>query len=219
MFFIVVGCGRVGAELAFRLYQQEHEVAVIDFLGSSFSHLDPRYRGRTVAAEVLSADVLQKAGIDQADGLAAVTNSDTVNAVVGHLARTVYHIPNVVVRNYDPRFLPLHQAFGLHVVGSTAWGAQRIEEMLYHPEGRTVFSAGNGEVEVYEVAVPEAWGGRGIQTILKSTACLPVAVTRAGKALLPATDIRLETGDLVLVSATLEGIETLRRRLAEAEER
>lgn len=219
MFFLIVGCGRVGAELAFRLYQQEHEVAIIDFLGGSFSHLDPRYRGRTVAAEVLSEDVLQKAGIDQADGLAAVTNSDTVNAVVGHLARTVYHIPNVVVRNYDPRFLPLHEAFGLQVVASTAWGAQRIEEMLYHPQGRTVFSAGNGEVEVYEVGVPEAWEGRGIQGVIESTGCLPVAVTHAGKALLPTSDLRLQAGDLLLVSATLEGIETLRRRLAEAEER
>ncbi len=219
MLFIVVGCGRVGAELAFRLYQQQHEVAVIDFLGSSFSHLDPRYRGRTVAAEVLSEDVLQKAGIDQADGLAAVTNSDTVNAVVGHLARTVYHIPNVVVRNYDPRFLPLHEAFGLHVVASTAWGAQRIEEMLYHPEGRTVFSAGNGEVEVYEVGVPAAWGGRSMGALLADTACLPVAITRAGQALLPASQTHLEEADLLLVSATLEGIEALRRRLAEIEER
>ena len=192
---------------------------MIDFLGSSFSHLDPRYRGRTVAAEVLSEDVLQKAGIDQADGLAAVTNSDTVNAVVGHLARTVYRIPNVVVRNYDPRFLPLHEAFGLHVVGSTAWGAQRIEEMLYHPEGRTVFSAGNGEVEVYELAIPAAWGGRSMGTLLEATACLPVAITRAGQALLPSHQTPLESGDLVLVSATLEGIETLRRRLAEIEER
>jgi len=219
VFFIVVGCGRVGAELAFRLYQQDHEVAVIDFLGSSFSHLDPRYRGRTVAAEVLSEDVLQKAGIDQADGLAAVTNSDTVNAVVGHVARSVYHIHNVVVRNYDPRFLPLHEAFGLHVVGSTAWGAQRIEEMLYHPHGRTVFSAGNGEVEIYEVAVPEAWGGRSLQAVIVPTGCLPVAVTRAGKALLPSSEVLLQSEDLVLVSATLEGIEALRRRLAEAEER
>ena len=48
MFIIVVGCGRVGAELAFRLYQRGHQVAVIDQVGSSFANLDPEYRGRTI---------------------------------------------------------------------------------------------------------------------------------------------------------------------------
>ena len=46
MFIIVVGCGRVGAELAYRLYQRGHQVAVIDQVGSSFANLDPEYRGR-----------------------------------------------------------------------------------------------------------------------------------------------------------------------------
>src|SRR5687767_9563938 len=160
MFIIVVGCGRVGAELSYRLYQRGHQVAVIDQVGKSFGHLPPEYRGRTIEAEVLNQDVLSRAGIKQAQGLAAVTNSDSVNAVVGHLARTVYHVPNVIVRNYDPRWLPMHEGFGLQVVSSTAWGAQRIEEMLYQPVGRSVFSAGNGEVEIYELVVPSAWHGR-----------------------------------------------------------
>jgi len=42
----------------------------------------------------------------------------------------VYHVPNVVVRNYDPRWQPLHEAFGLQVVSSASWGAQRMEELL-----------------------------------------------------------------------------------------
>jgi trk system potassium uptake protein TrkA len=213
MFIIIVGCGRVGSELAYRLYDRGHQVTVIDQVGTSFGHLDPRYRGRTLAGEVLSEDVLSRAGIEQADGLAAVTNSDSVNAVVGHVARTIYHVPQVVVRNYDPRWRPLHEAFGLQLVSSTAWGAQRIEELLYQHQGRSVFSAGNGEVEVYELAVPEAWWGRGLAEMLPPGACLPVAVTRAGKAVLPSADTLLQAGDVVHVSATLEGIEALRRRL------
>jgi trk system potassium uptake protein TrkA len=213
MFIIIVGCGRVGSELAYRLYDRGHQVAVIDQVGTSFAHLDPRYRGRTLAGEVLSEDVLGRAGVEQADGLAAVTNSDSVNAVVGHVARTIYHVPRVVVRNYDPRWLPLHQAFGLQLVSSTAWGAQRIEELLYQHHGRSVFSAGSGEVEVYELTVPVAWGGRGLGEMLSPAACLPVALTRAGKAVLPAAGTLLEAGDVVHVSATREGIEALRRRL------
>src|SRR5258708_38920266 len=126
VFIIVVGCGRVGAELAFRLYQRGHQVAVIDQVGSSFANLDPDYRGRTIEGEVLSHDVLVRAGIEEADGLTAVTNSDSVNAVVGHMARDVYKVHNVGVRNYDPRWLPMHEAFGLQVASSTAWAAQSL---------------------------------------------------------------------------------------------
>jgi trk system potassium uptake protein TrkA len=220
MFIIVVGCGRVGSELAYGLYKNGHEVAVIDHVGGSFSHLPPDYRGRTIEGEVLSEDVLRRTGVEEADGLAAVTNSDSVNAVAGHLARSVYGVKNVVVRNYDPRWRALHEAFGLQVVSSTAWGAQRITELLSHTVGRVVLSAGNGEVEVFELAVPEAWSGRLLADLLPpERECLPVSVTRAGKAMLPTPTLRLETGDVVLVSATFAGMEELRGRVAARRER
>lgn len=218
MFFIVVGCGRVGSELAYGLHREGHQVTVIDEVGTSFEHLDAAYRGRTIEAEVLAEDVLKRAGIEQADGLAAVTNSDPVNAVVGHIARTIFQVPNVVVRNYDPRFRPLHEAFGLLLVSSTAWGAQRIEELLFSPPFRTVFSAGNGEVEVYEVRIAREWTGRPLAELLGDTDCVALALTRAGRAALPSGETRLEAGDLVHVSASLKGVEALGRRLLGPEE-
>jgi trk system potassium uptake protein TrkA len=133
VFIVIVGCGRVGSELASGLQAKGHQVTIIDHVGASFGHLPPNYRGRTIEAEVLSENVLKNAGIEQASGLAAVTNSDPVNAVVGHVARTVYGVPNVVVRNYDPRWQPMFESFGLDVVSSTAWGASRIEELLERP--------------------------------------------------------------------------------------
>jgi trk system potassium uptake protein TrkA len=218
MNIIVVGCGRVGAQLAYRLYQKGHQVTVIDHMDTAFDNLPPDFRGRMVEEEALNQDVLRRAGIEQANGLAAVTNSDSVNAVVAHVARAAYHVPNVVVRNYDPSWRPLHEAFGLQVVSSASWGAQRLEELLYHVEIRTVFSAGNGEVEIYEFSVPEAWHGRSLQDVLLDDQCLAVAVARAGKAMLPSDEMLLEAGDVVLLSATTEGIEALRQRLGSAQE-
>jgi trk system potassium uptake protein TrkA len=216
---VVVGCGRVGAELAYRLFQKGHQVAVIDQVASSFDNLPEDFRGRTIEGEVLSQDVLRRAGIEQAEGLAAVTNSDSLNAVVAHVARTVFHVPQVVVRNYHPRWRALHEAFGFQVVSSTSWGAQRTEELLCHPYARSVFSAGNGEVEVYELAVPEGWRGRKLEDLLPAGQCLAVALTRAGRAMLPSHEVRLEAGDVVHLSATLAGIEALRHRLNLPQER
>ena len=175
----------MGAALAYQLHRKGHQVTVIDQGDSAFDNLPPDFHGRTVEGEVLDRDVLHRAGIEQADSLAAVTDSDSVNAVIAHVARTVYHVPNVVVRNYEPRWLPLQEAFGLQVVSSASWGAQRIEELLSGASIRTVFSAGNAEVEIYELVVPEAWQGRSLQELLPESQCMAVALTRAGRASLP----------------------------------
>jgi trk system potassium uptake protein TrkA len=210
---IIVGCGRVGAELALLLGGRGHDVTVIDHVGSSFGHLDAAYRGRTIEAEPLAEGVLEKAGIREAQALATVTNSDAVNAVVAHVARTVYSVPNVVARNYDPRWRALHEVMGLTAVSSTAWGAQRIEELLERPRLRAVFSAGNGEVELYEMRVPDEWAGRPLSALVEGIPCSPVSLTHGGRASLPAPGLSLVAGDLVHVTATLEGAALLGRRL------
>lgn len=212
--FIVVGCGRVGAELAYRLFQKGHQVTVIDRVSAAFEGLPPDFRGRTLEGDVLTQDLMHRSNIEHAFGLAAVTSSDSLNAVVGHVARVVYHVPHIVVRNYDPRWRPMVEAFGLQTVSSSSWGAQRIEEMLSLGTIRTVFSAGNGEIEVYEITVPDSWAGRQVHELLGDDSCGLVSLTRAGRAALPSLDAGFENGDIVHVSTSREGIEALRKRLS-----
>jgi trk system potassium uptake protein TrkA len=215
MNFIVVGCGRVGAELCYHLFKQGHQIVVVDINKESFNRLHPDFRGRTLEGEGLAEGVLERAGIYEVDGLAAVTNSDMLNAVVAHAARTVYNVPNVVARNYDPNLRPIIEAFGLQTVGSTSWGAQRVEELLMYPTQRMVYSAGNGEVEIYEVQIPDEWNGRTLGELLKPLGnCYPVALSRAGKAFLPKTETNLQTGDLFNFSSTFEGMRALMARLS-----
>ena len=214
MNFLVVGCGRVGAELSYRLFKSGHQVVVVDSSRGAFNRLHPNFRGRTLEGEGLAESVLERAGIREAHGLAAVTNSDTLNAVVAHTARAIFGVPIVVVRNYDPSLRPVIQAFGLQTVSSTSWGAQRVEELLTNPAQKMVYSAGNGEVEVYELIVPKRWEGATLGELLAPLPqCYPVALTRAGTSLLPETPIKLETGDVLNVSSTFEGIGLLTARL------
>jgi len=210
---VIVGCGRLGAELAGRLFQRGHEVSVIDADERAFTKLPPNFEGRINEGEAINRDVLHRAGIERADAVAVVTDSDVLNAVVGHLARSYYNIPNVVVRNHDPRYRPIQEAYGLQVISAMSWGAQRVEEMIYHQDMSAVFSAGNGEVEIYELVVPEGWRGRTLDQLVSNAACIPVSVTRAGRAVLPTSSMQLEVGDVIHISATLEGIQALRAGL------
>jgi trk system potassium uptake protein len=215
MNFIVVGCGRVGAELCYHLFKNGHQVVVVDINKASFNRLHPDFRGRTLEGEGLAEGVLERAGIREAQGLAAVTNSDTLNAVVAHAAREVYNVPVVVARNYDPNLRSIIEAFGLQTVGSTYWGAQRVEELLMNPTQKMVYSAGNGEVEVYEVRISEEWNDRTLGELLAPlNDILPVALARAGRSSLPDANTKLQEGDLLNVSSTFEGIGALTARLS-----
>ncbi len=220
MNFIVVGCGRFGAELAYRLFTNGHQVAVVDANPKAFNRLHPDFRGRTVGGDSLSADTLSRAAAEKADGVAVVTNSDTMNAVIGHTLRVHYpNVKQVIVRNYDPAMRGMLESFGLQIVSSTAWGAERVQELLLDPSFRAVFSAGNGEVELYEMFISEKFGGSTISALLNGcNGIVCAALTRAGRAELPNPNAVLQKGDILTVSATLEGVQSLRVKLGDGKE-
>jgi trk system potassium uptake protein len=221
MNFIVIGCGRVGSQLSYNLYKNGYHVVVVDGNKSSFNRLHADFHGRTVEGYELSADTLTRAGVSTADGVAVVTNSDTMNAVIGHAIRSHYpQVKQVLVRNYDPAMREMLEIFGLQVVSSTAWGAERLQELLINESFRAVFSAGNGEVELYEMHVPEKWSGRAVSELLSgcTNTIVIAALTRAGRAELVSPDTMFQGGDILTVSATLEGVTALNTRLREGME-
>jgi len=214
MNLIVIGCGRLGAELSHRLHLRGDKVCVVDQNENAFNNLPVDFRGRTLQGDALSQIVLHRAGIETADGIAVVTSSDTINAVIGHVARQYFQVPRVVVRNYALNYRELHEAFGLQMIGSATWGAQRIEEALYEKEIRNVFSVGNGEIGIYEFGVPANWEGKPLIDLLEDNEYKITALTRDGRAILPNMDLIMQQGDILLVGATAAGAEEIHRKLA-----
>jgi trk system potassium uptake protein TrkA len=210
---IVVGCGRIGATLAYSLYKRGHEVSVVDDNPGSFNNLPADFQGRIHEGDALNQDVLMRAGIASCDSIASVTNNDALNAVVSHIARVEYKVPNIIARNYDPHMRALFEAFDIQVVSSTSWGAQRVEELMTDGDFRTVFSAGNGEVEIYELIIPAEWQGKLLNDLVRCTTCKPLAITRAGRAFIPEMDAELHSGDVLSVAATFDGINETRTQL------
>jgi trk system potassium uptake protein TrkA len=119
---IVAGCGRVGAVLAYQLYKKDNVVTVIDQNVLAFENLPTDFNGRVIEGDVLDLKVLQRAGIEKADAFVAATDRDSVNAVAGHLAMTVFNISNVVVSESGTSLEIGDHAFGLQSVGSASWG-------------------------------------------------------------------------------------------------
>jgi trk system potassium uptake protein TrkA len=210
---VIVGCGRVGMELAQSVAAQGYPVAVMDSNPKAFDRLGSSFRGRMVQGDALDQEALKRAGIEGAHGLAAVTSSDSANIVTARIARDIYKVAHVVARVYDPARGPIYERLGLQTIASSSWGARRIEQLLLHPGLQSVVTAGNGEVQVYEIAVPDAWDGRRLGDLLPAGEALPVALARGGRALLPEANTPLQAQDFLHVSATGAGAARLRELL------
>lgn len=206
---VVVGCGRVGSTLAARLDRNESSVTVIDKNPAAFGNLPLDFSGRTIAGDVLAQAVLHRAEIEKADALAAVTNSDSLNALIAHIARTEYQVPRVVARNYDPRQWRLQAAFEVPIIGSAVWGAERIHDLLFDEPIRSVFLDPNAKIELFQIAAPEAWDGKTFQELIPDGRISVLSLVRAGRAIAVSEAGAIEAGDLVYLSGDLDEIRAL----------
>lgn len=119
MNILVVGCGKVGSRLASLLSRQGHDVSVVDRAEENFELLAPDFTGFTTHGVPIDQDVLRRAGVDNAEALAAVTQDDNINIMVSQLAREIFHVPKVIARIYDPRREDVFSHFGLQTVCPT----------------------------------------------------------------------------------------------------
>ncbi|MSQ14672.1 MAG: TrkA family potassium uptake protein [Dehalococcoidia bacterium] len=127
---IIMGCGRVGAQIASMLDSEGHDVTVIDIDPGSFRRLPPTFQGRAMVGNGIDQDVLKRAGIHGIDAFAAVTQGDNRNVMAAQIAKHIFNVPKVVCRIYDPIREEVYHSLGLETVSPTTLGARVIKEAL-----------------------------------------------------------------------------------------
>lgn len=136
---VIVGCGRVGSRLASSLNQKGHEVTLIDRDPGSFSRfvnrgvLGPDYRGSAVVGDGTDAELLRRAGVEEADAFVAVTEGDNRNIMAAQIAQHVFSVPRVVCRIYDPIREEAYRNMGLNTFCPTIEGANSVSQMILDP--------------------------------------------------------------------------------------
>lgn len=133
---VIVGCGRVGSQLASDMDRAGHEVVVVDRDPNQFSRASSRgiltkdFQGDQVVGNGTDADVLRRAGIEHADGFVAVTEGDNRNIMAAQIAKHVFKVPHVVARIYDPERADAYSKLGLDTICPTIEGAKHIRQLL-----------------------------------------------------------------------------------------
>jgi len=209
---IIMGCGRVGEQVARLMADEGHDVAVIDSDPVALARLGSQFRGRKVQGVGFARQTLVAAGIEKADAFAATSSSDDANIVAARLARYVFHVPRVVTRLFDPRRAEIYQRLGLVTISPTTWGAERIRELFSHAALDPVITFGSGEVSLFNVEAPFPLVGRTMSSVIVPGEITVLAITRDDKAFIPNLGTEIRDGDvlhLAVLAAAMDRLEGL----------
>jgi len=127
---VIMGCGRVGAQLAGLLDADGHSVTILDTDAYSFRRLSPKFGGTALIGNGLDEEALKKAGIAEADAFVAVTQGDNRNVMAAQIAKHIFNVPKAVCRIYDPLRQELYSTLGVESVSPTTIFAQILKGKL-----------------------------------------------------------------------------------------
>jgi trk system potassium uptake protein TrkA len=196
---VIMGCGRVGATLTRYLEKRGHTTAVIDSNPDAFRRLGPSFSGVTVTGMGFDQGVLEQAGIEKADGFAAVSSGDNSNIISARVAREQFGVTNIVARIYDPGRAEVYERLGVPTVATVPWAADQVLRRLLPAGHEPVWRDPSGELRLESTVAPSAWIGHEV-TELETRADVRVAyLTRLGSGLIPHSDTVIQEGDMLSV--------------------
>ena len=218
---IIVGGGKTGAQLARQLLDENHHIRLVEIRSEVAERLMKALPEQVViSGDGSSPNILEAAGIRQAQVLAAVTGEDEANLVITTLARFEFGIPRTIARVNNPKnawlFTP---EMGVDVgLNQTDILAQLIAEEMSMGDMMTLLKLRRGEYSLVEEKLPTRSKILGIplKDVGFPVTCVIAAVIRNGKVIIPRGDMIFEIGDEVLAVVDNKAKEVLKWLLAPA---
>ena len=130
MKIVIMGCGRVGAQLAELLDADGHEVTILDTDAYSFRRLASTFGGSALIGNGIDEATLRRAGIEQADAFVALTQGDNRNVMAAQIAKHIFNVPRVISRIYDPLRRDIYETLGIEAFSPTTIFAQLVKEKI-----------------------------------------------------------------------------------------
>jgi len=134
VFVVIMGCGRLGAELAMILETDGHEVSILDVDKYAFDHLPTDFKGQKVLGDGTDQDTLRRAGAERADAFVAATRGDNRNALAVQIAKHVFQIKRVGGVIFDPIREEVYRSLGIRTINPTKLEAGLLRESIEREE-------------------------------------------------------------------------------------
>jgi len=211
MYVIIVGCGRVGAELAKLLSAESHDVVIIDKLQESFSRLGDTFNGLTMVGNGFDLALLKQVGIEKADAFCAVTNGDNTNLISAQVAKKIFRVPKVFARVYDPQRAHIYSALGLNIISGTMLFSSILRDKIIESRFSS-YLIESKDLGVIEIEVKDSLVGKTIQDINIPGEFIVTALRRMQGVIIPDPKTVLKNKDMLMGVVKVSSLEDVRER-------
>lgn len=207
---IIVGCGKVGRALVEQLSKEGHYITIIDKNSEKIQSLTNLYDIMGIVGNGASYSVQMEAGIEDADLIISVTDSDELNLLCCTVAKQVGDcsaIARVRTPDYSKEVSYLRDKLGLAmIINPELEAAKEAARILYLPTALEINSFAHGQAELIKIKVPEGntIDGMTIAHLGRKIApnILICAVERDGEVTIPAGDFTIQRGDIISFAAS-----------------
>jgi len=211
MHTIIVGCGRVGSELAKLLASEGHDVVVIDKNAASFERLGAAFNGLTMAGNGFDLNLLKQAGIGKADAFCAVTDGDNTNLISAQVAKKIFKVPKVIARVYDPQRAHIYAALGLDIISGTILFAAMLRDKIIESRFSS-YLIETKELGVIEIDANDALVGKLIKEVNIPEELLVVAIRRLDGVIIPNPQTILKPKDILMAVVKVGSLHKLKEK-------
>src|ERR671937_1943601 len=202
MYIVICGAGKVGWNLARELLEKEHEVTLIEGDRRRYLVVEQELEHNVQYGDATELWVLERAGIQRADLVIAVTGDDEDNILISQVAKEKYGCQRIVARVNNPRNLQHFRLLGVQPAVSATDLILRLIEHEVPEYGLVQLLALEEEhLEIIEVEVGEGSdaAGRRVGEVQLPDGSLIISVLRGGAGFVPKADSVIEAGDQVLL--------------------
>jgi trk system potassium uptake protein TrkA len=202
MYVIIAGGGKVGWNLARELIARDCEVTLIESNHDRFRAIEEELEHSVQFGDASEIWVLERAGIQRADLVVAVTGDDEDNILICQMAKDKYDCQRIVARANNPRNLPTFRLLGIQPAVSATDLILRLIEHEVPEYGLVHLLALEEEhLEIIEFEVPAAAeaAGKRVQDLDLPDGALVISIIRGTTGFVPKADTVIEVSDTVML--------------------
>ena len=207
MYIVIVGAGKIGFFLAKRLREAQHTVVMIEKDRALVEEMVRQLDAIAICGDGCEPAILEQAGIERADVVAAVTGSDADNFIVCQIAKDCFKVSRTIARVNDPENERAFNELGIDVsVGVTVILGKIIEEEASFLDFVDLFSFKRGKLALIRVDLPETSPiiNKRLQELQLPPNSVLVSVLRGDEIIVPKGDTVLKPLDDVIALTLIE---------------
>lgn len=209
---IILGCGRTGSYLASILEKEAIDVVVIDKNADSFSQLE-NFSGKVIVGNGVDIDVLNSAGIKDADLFAAITDRDNTNLTAAQIAKGIFSVKKVACRVYDTGLASIYSELGLDTISITKMGVNAFAAILLETGAVKKYQLGDGSGIALQLRLKDYTHEWTVSKVEKTCECRIGAVIRDLNVIIPHDDFVLKQNDYIFTMVLTDKVKELKQKL------